>query len=100
MARLLKFESLLPARRKGSAKLRNLQAVLPQISQILQERGFTASLPGQGSLGAIYNELLRQASMLAFNDCFYLLSVMMILILPFVLLMKRPKESAPPTGVH
>ncbi len=79
---------------------RTLQTVLPQISQTLQERGFTASPPGQGSLGVIYTELLRQASMLAFNDCFYLLSVMMILILPFVFLIKRAKESTPPIGTH
>jgi len=79
---------------------RNLQIVVPQVSQILRGRGFSASLPDQGSLGAIYNQLLQQASMLAFNDCFYVLSVMMILILPFVLLMKKAKESGPPMGVH
>ena len=38
--------------------------------------------------------------MLAFNDSFYILSVMMILILPFVLLMKEAKEGIPPSGVH
>jgi len=42
--------------------------------------------------GMIYGELLRQAGMMAFNDAFYLLSVLMIFILPMVLLMKRIKH--------
>jgi DHA2 family multidrug resistance protein len=79
---------------------RNLQEAVPQISQFLRERGLIPPYPRQGSLGLIYNQLLQQASMLAFNDTFYILSVMMILILPFVLLMKKAKETRPPTGVH
>ncbi len=42
--------------------------------------------------GVIFRELLRQAAMLAYNDAFWLLSTLMFLILPFVLLMRRPKE--------
>jgi len=79
---------------------RNLQEAVPQISQFLRERGLIPPYPRQGSLGLIYNQLLQQASMLAFNDTFYTLSVMMILILPFVLLMKKAKETRPPMGVH
>ena len=72
---------------------RNLQLTLPQISQLLQEKGFANSLPNQGGLGSIYTQLLRQASMLSFNDAFYLLSILMVLILPLVLLMRREKET-------
>jgi DHA2 family multidrug resistance protein len=79
---------------------RNLQEALPQISQLLRGRGLIPPHPGQGSLGLVYNQLLRQASMLAFNDSFYILSILMVLILPFVLLMKRAKDTTPPTGMH
>ena len=78
---------------------RNLQEAAPQISQFLRERGFTPPHPGQGNLGLVYNQLLQQASMMAFNDAFYILSVMMILTLPFVLLVKRAKETTPPIGM-
>ncbi len=46
----------------------------------------------------IFTELLRQANMLGFNDAFFMLSVMMLLILPLVLIMKTRKggEGAPP----
>ena len=79
---------------------RNLQLTLPQTSRLLQERGFANSLPDQGGLGLIYTQLLRQASMLSFNDAFYLLSGMMVLILPLVLLMRRGKESTSSVSVH
>jgi DHA2 family multidrug resistance protein len=78
----------------------NLQRALPQISQLLQEKGFNPSLSTQGSLGLIQQQLLREASMLSFNDCFHLLSVMMILILPLVLLMKRGANAPPLPGIH
>jgi DHA2 family multidrug resistance protein len=79
---------------------RNLQAAVPQISEVLRERGFTFPLTGQGRLGVIYNELLRQASMLSFNDAFYILSIMMILILPLVLLMKKGEQDVSGRGIH
>jgi DHA2 family multidrug resistance protein len=79
---------------------RNFQIALPQISQMLQQKGFIPSLSDQGSLGVIYGEVIRQASMLSFNDAFYLLSMMMMLIIPLVLLMKRGDAHGPGPGVH
>jgi len=79
---------------------RNFQIALPQISQLLQDRGINPSLSDQGSLGLIYGEVIKQASMLSFNDAFYLLSTMMMLILPLVLLMKKGKAPGSGPGVH
>jgi DHA2 family multidrug resistance protein len=80
---------------------RNFQIALPQISQLLKDRGFNTSMSDQGSLGLIYSEVIKQASMLSFNDAFYLLSTMMMLILPLVLLMKKGKAEGPSgPGVH
>lgn len=79
---------------------RNLQIAVPRISQILQDRGFVSPLPDQGTLGMIYNRLLQQASMLSFNDVFHILSVMMVLVLPLVLLMKRGEAGVSGPAVH
>jgi MFS transporter, DHA2 family, multidrug resistance protein len=79
---------------------RNFQESVTQIQQLLQYQGFTSAVPGQGVVGAIYNTLLQQAAMLSFNDCFFLLSVMMILVLPFVLLMQRGEGAGVPLGIH
>ena len=40
----------------------------------------------------IYKELIRQASMLAFNDAFYFCSVLFVLLMPTVFLMKKAKS--------
>jgi DHA2 family multidrug resistance protein len=72
------------------------QIASQQSAQILQYRGFESSLSQHGGLGVIYNELLRQASMMSFNDVFHLTSLLMISILPLVLLMKRAKDITPP----
>jgi DHA2 family multidrug resistance protein len=78
---------------------RNYQTAVSQIQQFLQEQGLTSPVPGQGVVGVIYNNLLQQAAMLSFNDCFYVLSIMLAFILPFVLLMKKGKGSVSEPGV-
>ena len=79
---------------------RNFQTVVPQIQQFLQYQGFTSAAPNQGVIGIIYNNLLQQAAMLSFNDCFFVLSRVMLFVLPFVLLMKKGKESLSAPGAH
>jgi DHA2 family multidrug resistance protein len=80
---------------------RNFQTVVSKIQQSLQYQGFASPVPGQGVVGVIYNNLLQQAAMLSFNDTFFTLSLMMILILPLVLFMKKAEEGRPQaTGVH
>lgn len=60
-------------------------------SEIFELKGFPLPFSELAGLGFIYKGLLREASMIAFNDAFHLLSIMMILILPLVLLMKKVK---------
>jgi DHA2 family multidrug resistance protein len=79
---------------------RSLQIAAPRISQMLQHRGFMTPPQDHGSMGMIYNQLLRQASMLSFNDVYYLLSMMMLLCLPLVLLMKKGKGNTPGVEMH
>jgi MFS transporter, DHA2 family, multidrug resistance protein len=61
---------------------------LPEIAQKLQEKGFDFSNPDQGAMALIQQEMLRQASMLSFNDTFYVLSVMLFFVLPLILMMR------------
>ena len=67
---------------------------------MLKNMGMTPSLSDQGALGLIYRNLIKQASMLAFDDVFYFLSIMAALVIPFVLLMKRGEQGPPPMSVH
>jgi DHA2 family multidrug resistance protein len=58
-------------------------------SHLLNFLGLEGSLADRGGLALIYRDLLRQASMMSFNDAFHLVSIMMICVLPLVLLMRR-----------
>jgi DHA2 family multidrug resistance protein len=69
-----------------------------QAAQALQSGGLESGSAVHGGLGVLYERMLREAGMLSFNDVFYLLTVMIILILPLVLFMKRVRHSA--SDVH
>jgi len=60
-----------------------------KVSELLQLRGLPSHISEIAGSGVIYRGLLRESSMIAFNDAFHLLSILMILILPLVLLMRR-----------
>ena len=42
------------------------------------------------TMGRLYAQAVRQATMMGFNDAFWILSMMMFAILPLILLLKRP----------
>lgn len=70
------------------------QLASSQATQFLGQKGFDVSTSQHGGLATIYGQLLKQASMLSFNDAFYLLSVLMICTLPLLLLIKRNKRKS------
>jgi DHA2 family multidrug resistance protein len=78
---------------------RQYQMFSDQASQFLQNRGMEGGLSEQGKLGLMYRELIRQASMMSFNDAFHFVSILMLCVLPLVLLMKRAKGTNP-GGMH
>lgn len=71
------------------------QIAAEQAGHFLLSRGMDPALSGKGGLGLLYQEMLRQSSMLSFNDAFHLLSVFLVCILPLVFLMQKGKSDAP-----
>jgi DHA2 family multidrug resistance protein len=61
-----------------------------QATQGLLYRGFHESIADQGAAGLIYEQLNRQAGMLAFNDVYRVLAVLLILIAVLVIFMRLP----------
>ena len=61
----------------------------------LQLRGFEETLTSQGGLVVMYQKLLKEASMMSFNDVFYFLAALTILMLPLVVSMKYIRHRAP-----
>ena len=77
----------------------NYQIATQKAAALLHYRGLDPLTAEQGGLGVVYANLMKQASMMAFNDAFYLLGVFMICILPLVFLMKKGRSEAP-AGMH
>jgi MFS transporter, DHA2 family, multidrug resistance protein len=75
------------------------QGYYAQVRQWLESHDPSASF-GRGPLAAVYQEVLRQASMLAFNDAFLLLGWIAVLLLPLTLLLKKPEGPAPLGMAH
>jgi DHA2 family multidrug resistance protein len=78
----------------------NYQMTMQQNMQYLHARGVPDAQLESGSLAMIYQELLRQASMMSFNDAFLLTCGIMLLMLPLIQFMKRPKGAAGLVDLH
>jgi MFS transporter, DHA2 family, multidrug resistance protein len=60
-----------------------------QGANLLQQNGIDPSSANHGGLGIMYENMIKQAAMLSFADIFYLLTWMMIILIPLVLFMKN-----------
>jgi len=77
-----------------------LRAAVAKGQALLLSRGVPESAAGHTALERIYRELVRQATMMGFNDAFYILSVMMACVLPLLLLLRRPAHQTAPVSGH
>jgi MFS transporter, DHA2 family, multidrug resistance protein len=62
------------------------------ISQALVERGQAMIDASEIAVGALYQRLQQQSSMQSYIDCFHVLMVFMVVVLPVVLLMKGSRR--------
>jgi DHA2 family multidrug resistance protein len=70
----------------------NYQIAVEKLKAFFHALGFTDSMSKMAADGTIYRELIRQATMIAFNDTFWLMSAMLVATLPLILLFKRPRH--------
>jgi DHA2 family multidrug resistance protein len=79
----------------------NLQNRVDSLGRYLLEHGGKVSSLAQGNAmaqGRLYQQLLQQSTMLAYLDVIKMLAIAMVLAIPLVFLMKRPKKGAGPMG--
>jgi MFS transporter, DHA2 family, multidrug resistance protein len=70
------------------------------IQMRLAHAGSTLAHAGSQASGLIYNTVLRQATMLAFLDDFKMLGIVLLLVLPVLLLAKKPKVQGGSVPAH
>ncbi len=63
-------------------------------------RGTDAVTAQKQALAALYGVTLRQAAMLAYNRIFWTVGIAFIVIIPLLLLLKKPQHHRPPVGLH
>ena len=64
----------------------------------LMARGQPYLVAQKQAIGIVYSSVLRQAMTMSFIDCFWLLGVAVLVIMPLVLIMRRPPRAAGPVG--
>lgn len=78
---------------------RAYQIGLLRITQVFQYQGGVPPAANQAGNGVLFGQLIKQASVMSFNDAFHLLSLFMVFIVPLVFLMRKGKAEEPP-GMH
>jgi len=75
------------------------QAMLNSASHMLMARGSNTVEATRQAYGLISNMLMQQATMLAYIDDFWLVGVAVVVMIPFIFLMKKVKPGGP-IAVH
>jgi DHA2 family multidrug resistance protein len=77
----------------------HLQAVIAETTRALIARGSSAYQASHQAYALVANTLNQQATMLAYVDNFWLLAVAVLVMIPFIFLMKKVKPGGP-IAVH
>jgi DHA2 family multidrug resistance protein len=78
----------------------SLLSALQATRNLLFLNGSSAADAASKAYGLIYGTVMRQANMLAYVDDFRLLGVVVLVMVPFVFLMKKPKPHKGAMAVH
>jgi DHA2 family multidrug resistance protein len=76
------------------------QTMLQQLKAGFMARGVDAVTAGERAYAALHGILIQQASMVSFVWLFQLLGTIFLLLIPLILLMRRPKGRVAPAAAH
>ena len=71
------------------------QAAINQLRGAFLGHGSDPATATNQAYGALFGQVQQQASMLSFIDVFHLLGVVFLLVIPALLIMKRPRRAGP-----
>ena len=76
------------------------QHTLEMLRQMFVSRGNDAVTANHRAFAMVFAMVERQAAMLAFNQTYWLLALLFVVMLPLVLLMRKPSHSKGKVAVH
>jgi DHA2 family multidrug resistance protein len=71
-----------------------------ELKQTLIAKGISVTQADHTALGMLYGEVRRQAGALAFNHIFFIIGLAFLIIIPLLLLLKRPAHQSAPPPAH
>jgi DHA2 family multidrug resistance protein len=74
--------------------------VLQEAAASLISRGADAHTASNQAYAVVFGMVERQATIMSFNDVFWLLTLLFLLMLPLVFLMRKPSHQGGAPGVH
>jgi MFS transporter, DHA2 family, multidrug resistance protein len=75
-----------------------VQSRIAMLKSATMARGLDAVAAEKSALAIIYGTVRRQAAMLAYNRIFFIVGLAFLVIIPLLLLLKKPQRHARPTG--
>jgi DHA2 family multidrug resistance protein len=69
---------------------------LAQVAAVFRDQGMPAAQSAQMAIGYAYQQMVRQASMLAYKNAFFVLSVTILCLTPLPFIMRLPKKQEKP----
>jgi DHA2 family multidrug resistance protein len=76
------------------------QSTLSQITQAMIAAGADVTTATQRAYVILHGMILRQAAMVSFVTVFRLLGVLFLILIPLVMLMRRPSKGSAPVAAH
>ena len=76
------------------------QSRIAVLKGALMGRGMGAAAADKGALAIIYGDISRQAYMLSYNRIFFVVGIAFVVIIPLLLLLKKPQKHLPPSAAH
>ncbi len=77
-----------------------VQSKLEMLKGATMARGMDAVAAGKSALAIVYGTVQRQAYMLAYNRIFFIVGLAFLVIVPLLLLLKKPEKHLPPPPAH
>lgn len=78
----------------------NAQQMMNSMKAYFMSQGSSAALATQQAYESMWGTVQRQAAMLSYNDTFLFLSIMFLLMIPFLLLLRKPKPGKRAAMMH
>jgi DHA2 family multidrug resistance protein len=75
-------------------------AVMNQLRAMFIARGADTVTASHRAYSVVWRMVMRQATMMSYNDAFRLLGIMFFAMMPFILLMRKPKRGGERVAAH